>query len=364
MLYFAVQIPINMQTILSTSYPVHFQETGYDAINQFIADKGFKTVFILVDENSHEHCLPILQQELEVDVTFEVIEIESGEVNKNLGTCMSIWHALTDLGADRKSLLINIGGGVITDMGGFVASTYKRGIQFINIPTTLLSMVDASVGGKTGVDLGVLKNQIGLFADPEMVIIDPLYLKTLAEIEVTSGMAEIIKYGLTYDKSLWNQFIDENKEVDLVGMIHRSIEIKNEVVLEDRLEANLRKILNYGHTIGHAVESYFLESEDKKTLTHGQAIALGMITEAYISSKLFDFPQEDLTLIKKTIIRIFGKVPVLPEDYDAVIDLMKHDKKNLNGQVNFVLLEGIEKYKIDCKVSTDLIVESLNYYLA
>lgn len=353
-----------MQTIQSTSYPVHFQETGYKAINKFIADKGFKTVFILVDENTHKDCLPILQQELEVDVVFEVIEIESGEVNKNLGTCMSIWQALTDLGADRKSLLINIGGGVITDMGGFVASTYKRGIQFINIPTTLLSMVDASVGGKTGVDLGVLKNQIGLFADPEMVIIDSLYLKTLSEKEMTSGMAEIIKYGLTYDASLWDQFVDPSKKVDLEGMIHRSIEIKNEVVLEDRLEANLRKILNYGHTIGHAVESHFLESDDKTTLTHGEAIALGMITEAYVSHKLYDFPLEDLELIKSTIIRIFGKVPVLPEDYDVVVDLMKHDKKNLNGQVNFVLLEGIEKYKIDCKVSVDLIKESLDYYLA
>lgn len=352
-----------MQTIISTGYPVHFQETGYKALNDFIIEKKFKTVFVLVDENSHEYCLPILQQELTADVVFEVIEIESGEVNKNLQTCMSLWQALTDLGADRKSLLINIGGGVITDMGGFVASCYKRGIQFINIPTTLLSMVDASVGGKTGVDLGVLKNQIGLFADPEMVIVDPLFLKTLPEKEITSGTAEIIKYGLTYDKSLWSQFL-ETENVDLVGMIHRSIEIKNEVVLEDRLESNLRKILNYGHTLGHAVESYFLDSEDKETLTHGQAIAVGMVTEAYISSKLFNFPTEDVTVIKQTILRIFGKVPVLKADYPAIMDYMKHDKKNVNGQVNFVLLENIEHYKIDCKVSLDLIEEALDYYVA
>lgn len=352
-----------MQTILSTSYPVHFQEEAYKALNNFLSEKKFKTVFVLVDENTHEHCLPILQQEITCDVTFEIIEIESGEINKNLGTCMSIWQALTDLGADRKSLLINIGGGVITDMGGFIASTYKRGIQFINIPTTLLSMVDASVGGKTGVDLGVLKNQIGLFADPEMVLIDPLYLKTVTEKEITSGMAEIIKYGLTYDQTLWKQFLDPTKETDLVGMIHRSIEIKNEVVLEDRLEASLRKILNFGHTIGHAVESYFLESDDKTTLTHGEAIALGMITETYLSYKLFDFPKEELETIKQTITRIFGKVPVTPKDYPAVLDLMKHDKKNVNGQVNFVLLNAIERCKIDCKVSPELIQESLDYYL-
>ena len=352
-----------MQTITSTSYPVHFEETGYKSLNNFIKTKDFKTIFILVDENTHEHCLSILQQEIETDVAFEIIEIESGEINKNLGTCMSLWEALTDLGADRKSLLINIGGGVITDMGGFVASTYKRGIQFINIPTTLLSMVDASVGGKTGVDLGVLKNQIGLFADPEMVIIDPIFLKTVPGKEITSGMAEIIKYGLTYDKSLWLQFLNENKEVDLVGMIHRSIEIKNEVVLEDRFEGGLRKILNFGHTIGHAVESHFLESTDKENLTHGEAIALGMITESYISTKLFDLPLEDLKTIKSSIIRIFGKVPLLKTDYPAVIDLMKHDKKNVNGQVNFVLLNGIEDYKIDCKVPVELIKESLDYYL-
>ncbi len=353
-----------MQTITSTSYPVHFQENGYKELSTFINQKNITTVFILVDENSNEHCLPILQQELTVDVTFEIIEVESGEINKNLGTCMSVWQALTDLGADRKSLLINIGGGVITDMGGFIASTYKRGIEFVNIPTTLLSMVDASVGGKTGVDLGVLKNQIGIFADPQMVLIDPIYLQTVSEKEITSGMAEIIKYGLTYDQTLWEKFSEKTAEINIIDIIHRSIEIKNEVVLEDQFEGGLRKILNFGHTIGHAVESHFLESKDKKTLTHGEAIALGMITETYISNKLFNFPLKDLEDIKKTIITIFGIVPVLKSDYPTIIDLMKHDKKNVNGQVNFVLLEGIEKYKIDCKVSTDLIEEALDYYLA
>jgi len=354
----------NMNTIQSTSYPVYFQNNGYDAINSFISKKDFKTVFVLVDENTHKHCLPILQQEITVDVVLEIIEIESGEVNKNLGTCMSIWQALTDLGADRKSLLINMGGGVITDMGGFVASAYKRGIQFINIPSTLLSMVDASVGGKTGVDLGVLKNQIGLFADPEMVVIDTLYLKSLSEKETTSGMAEIIKYGLTYDSNLWNGFTTPKNKLGLEALIHRSIEIKNEVVLEDRLEKSLRKILNFGHTIGHAVESYFLDTDHKTNLTHGEAIALGMITEAYLSTKLLDFPESDLAVIKSTIVNIFGKVPVLTEDYEAIIDLMKHDKKNINGQVFFVLLRGIEKYEIDCKVPVALISESLDYYRA
>lgn len=352
-----------MQTIQSTDYPVHFKKEGYKHLNLFIKKNDFKTVFILVDENTHKNCFPIFSQIIEADVKFEIIEIESGEVNKNLNTCVSLWESLTELGADRKSLLINIGGGVITDMGGFVAAAFKRGIQFINIPTTLLSMVDASVGSKTGVDLGVLKNQIGFFTDPVMVIIDPVFLATVTEKEITSGMAEVIKYGLTYDKKLWNEFVLGNK-LDIETIVHRSIEIKNEVVLEDRLEGGLRKMLNFGHTIGHAVESYCLESNERETLTHGEAIALGMITESYISTKLLNLKEEELKTIKKTIVNIFGKIPLNKEEYPAILDLMKHDKKNVNGQINFVLINGIEDHKIDCKVPTELIIESLDYYLS
>ncbi|WP_297814925.1 3-dehydroquinate synthase [uncultured Polaribacter sp.] len=352
-----------MQTIQSTSYPVHFKEASYKALNAYLKNNIPSTIFILVDENTIDACLPKFMASIETTATIEIVEIESGEVNKNLTTCVDLWNVLTELGADRKSLLFNLGGGVITDMGGFVGSAYKRGITFINIPTTLLSMVDASVGGKTGVDLGVLKNQIGLFSDPEMVLIDPEYLKTVTPREMISGTAEIIKYGLTYDVRLWEK-IKNNGLENIDFLLHRSIEIKNEVVLEDRLEANLRKILNFGHTIGHAVESYFLESEHKETLSHGEAIALGMITETYLSTKLFNFPKETLENIKNAIITIFGKVPILKEDYPAVLDLLKHDKKNVNGEVNFVLLSALETCEIDCKVSNDLIIESLNYYLS
>ena len=352
-----------MQTIQSTSYPVHFKEASYKALNAYLKNNIPSTIFILVDENTIDACLPKFMASIETTATIEIVEIESGEVNKNLTTCVDLWNVLTELGADRKSLLFNLGGGVITDMGGFVGSAYKRGITFINIPTTLLSMVDASVGGKTGVDLGVLKNQIGLFSDPEMVLIDPEYLKTVTPREMISGTAEIIKYGLTYDVRLWEE-IKNNGLENIDFLLHRSIEIKNEVVLEDRLEANLRKILNFGHTIGHAVESYFLESEHKETLSHGEAIALGMITETYLSTKLFNFPKETLENIKNAIITIFGKVPILKEDYPAVLDLLKHDKKNVNGEVNFVLLSALETCEIDCKVSNDLIIESLNYYLS
>lgn len=201
------------------------------------------------------------------------------------------------------------------------------------------------------------------FSDPEMVLIDTEYLNTVSPEEIVSGTAEIIKHGLIYDRDLYNDVRNNNlKNVEY--LIHRSVEIKNDVVLQDQKESSLRKILNYGHTIGHAVESYFLESEHKKTLTHGQAISLGMVTEAYISNKLFGFPEATLTDLKSYVIDLFGKVPIVTEDYPSVFDYLKHDKKNVGGQVNFVLLEDIEKFKIDCKVDIDLVEESINYYLS
>lgn len=353
-----------MTPILSNNYYVNFKEDAYDKLNFFISTFKPSTIFILVDENTNENCLPILLQELETSISIEIIEIESGEENKNLDTCSGVWNALTELGADRKSLILNLGGGVVTDLGGFVASTFKRGIAFINIPTTLLSMVDASVGGKTGVDLGVLKNQIGLFSDPEMVLIDPRYLETVTTREIRSGLAEIIKYGITYDIKVWNEIINY-KELsinNLNDLIFRSIEIKNEVVTKDPKEAGIRKILNFGHTLGHAIESYFLESKNKESLTHGEAIAIGMITESYISESLLNFPSEKLETIKKSILTIFGKVQIKKSDYTAIIALLIHDKKNVAGQVNFVLLTDFEHCKLNCKVEKSLIIKALDYY--
>lgn len=355
-----------MQPILSNNYYVFFQKDAYKKLNKFIVEYIPSKIFILVDENTNEMCLPILLQQLETTKEIEIIEIESGEENKNLEACSGVWHALTELGADRKSLVINLGGGVITDLGGFVASCFKRGIAFINIPTTLLSMVDASVGGKTGVDLGVLKNQIGLFSDPEMVLIDTTYLETITERELRSGLAEIIKYGLTYDVELWNE-INSFKDLSIKNiskLIHRSIEIKNEVVTEDPKEAGLRKILNFGHTLGHAIESYFLESETKENLTHGESIIIGMITETFISQKLLNFPENKLKELKEILIKIYGKVKIETSDYQPILNLLIHDKKNVGGKVNFVLLSDFEKYKLDCKVEKELLIEALNFYNA
>lgn len=353
-----------MTPILSQNYYVRFNGDAYEKLNEMIMELNPSTLFILVDENTHDACLPMFLSEIHTTKRIEIIEIESGEENKNLDTCSGVWNVLTELGADRKSLMLNLGGGVITDLGGFVASTFKRGIKFINIPTTLLSMVDASVGGKTGVDLGVLKNQIGLFSDPEMVIIDDRFLETLPDREIRSGLAEVIKYGLSYDKSIWEkvQNLSEISAKSVASLIHRSIEIKNEVVTEDPFEKGLRKVLNFGHTLGHAVESYYLESEHKENLTHGEAIVIGMITESYISSKLLGFPSEEVENINNHLLDIYGKVSIEESDYQAILDLLIHDKKNVNGVVNFVLLKQLEDFALDCKVPANMLVEALEFY--
>jgi 3-dehydroquinate synthase len=350
-----------MKSIQAETYPVHFQGIAYKEISNLIKTKDYSTLFILVDENTFEHCYPKFMENLDTQKRIEVIEIESGEINKNIETCIGVWNAITELGGDRKSLLITLGGGVITDLGGFVASCFKRGIDFVNIPTTLLSMVDASVGGKTGVDLGVLKNQIGVFANPEMVIVDTDYLTTVTDREIKSGTAEIIKYGITYDVKLFNE-IRHNKELNINDLIGRSIEIKNNVVLKDPKEQNIRKILNFGHTLGHAIESFYLESDEKESLTHGEAIAIGMVCESYISSKLLEFSFEKVNEIKEVILSIYDKRILLQDDFSGIMELLKHDKKNTNGQVNFVLLKDYEDYKLDCKVSNELIIESMEFY--
>jgi 3-dehydroquinate synthase len=222
-------------------------------------------------------------------------------------------------------------------------------------------MVDASVGGKTGVDLGVLKNQIGLFVNPQIVIIDEDFLTTLNDREYNSGIAEIIKYGLTYDTNLID-YLKTFEKSTINKIIHRSIEIKNEIVLKDPREKGLRKVLNFGHTLGHAIESYFLENNNKDSLTHGEAIAIGMVCESYLSYKVLKLPIEKLIVIKNMISTMYEKVTIQQEDYAAIFELLKHDKKNSNGEVNFVLLNDFEEFKLDCKISNKLLIESIEYY--
>ena len=353
-----------MESITAKSYAIHFNSNCYTELNSYLNNNKFSIIFILVDTNTNTHCLPQFLAHIETEVPIEIIEIEAGEEYKTIETCLEVWNVLSELGADRKSLMINLGGGVVTDLGGFVACTFKRGITYVNVPTSLLAMVDASVGGKTGVDLGNLKNQVGVINAGDMVLIDTQFLDTLPQNQLKSGLAEMLKHGLIYDRGYWNHFTDLSKLSlnDLDTLIYESVKIKYDIVTKDPLENGMRKHLNYGHTLGHAIESYFLSHEEKESILHGEAIAIGMILETYISTELLQFPKEDLEQITTTINSIYKPVTINDSDYDAIIELLKYDKKNEHGNINFVLLESIGKPKIDCLVSNDLIIKAFKYY--
>lgn len=353
-----------MTSIETETYNVHFNDNGYDEINTYIDKNDFSKLLILVDTNTHEYCLPKFMSRLETTIAIEIIEIESGEHHKTVDTCVGVWNAISELGADRKSLMLNLGGGVVTDLGGFVACTFKRGIKYINIPTSLLAMVDASVGGKTGVDLGTIKNQIGVISSGDMVIIDTSYLDTLPQNQLKSGLAEMLKHGLIFDRVYFDKLINLSKLTlnDLDTLIYESIVIKKNIVKKDPFERAERKHLNFGHTLGHAIESYFLSNSQKKELLHGEAVAIGMILECYISSELLEFPKEDLIYITNVINKLFPPVEIKPSDYDAIIELLKYDKKNEHGNINFVLLKQIGNPKINCLVDNSFIVKSFEFY--
>ncbi|MCL6273465.1 3-dehydroquinate synthase [Muricauda sp. 2012CJ35-5] len=351
-----------MESIKSHSYEVHLEELAEAALRQHVAKNNYSKIFLLVDSNTHKHCLPLLQKKMQGKVQFDAIyEIKPGEEHKHINTCMLVWQWLSDEGADRKSLLINLGGGVLTDLGGFVASTFKRGIDFINIPTTLLAMVDASVGGKTGVDLGALKNQIGVINQPQMVLVIPDFLATLESRQLTSGFAEMLKHGLITDQSYW-QSLRETKDYANATTIQKSIAIKNTVVAEDPTEQGIRKILNFGHTLGHAIESYFLENPEKQSLLHGEAIAVGMILEGYLSHKLQGLSALSLQEIKETFLTHFDHVMFSLEDIHSIVELLKYDKKNAYGDINFVLLQAIGKAVTDIQVPPEMFTDAFAYY--
>lgn len=353
-----------MQTITATQYSVYFDLEGYETLAELLIPSRYSKIFILVDENTSQYCLPHLLNNLATEIEIEIIELEVGEIHKNIETCTEVWGALSELGGDRKSVLINLGGGVISDLGGFVACTFKRGIDFINIPTTLLSMVDASIGGKNGVDLGNLKNQIGIIREPKAVIVDTQFLNTLPQNEMRSGLAEMLKHGLIFDKKYWDKFKDlkDLHTEDLNQLIHQSIQIKNTIVCEDLTENGIRKSLNFGHTLGHAIESYFLENDAKTTLLHGEAIAVGMILESYISREKNLLTNEEYQEIKYIINDIFEKIEFTPFDIEKIIELLIFDKKNEFGKVQFALLNGIGKIKINQESDNTLIYKAFEDY--
>lgn len=315
-------------------------------------------VILLVDDNTSVHCLPLLK-----DIPADgVITIPAGEKFKTLETAQSIWDQLFSCKTDRNSLLINVGGGVIGDMGGFCASTYMRGMPFVQVPTTLLSQVDASIGGKLGIDYNGLKNSVGLFKNPEAVFVDTGYLDTLPYVELRSGFAEIIKHGLIADEDLWKdaQACGDLKSVSWQKIVEDSILVKKEVVDSDPYERGRRKILNFGHTIGHGVESVMLESAHP--LLHGEAVAIGMIAESYISKQKEMISDEDLKAIGNYLIDLYGRPTVHRGQYEEFIVKMRHDKKNRGDEINFTLLESIGKARENCQADTQLIKESIDYY--
>ena len=327
----------------------------------FFEKKTFSKIAILVDRNTERDCLPLLLDTLG-NFDPHLISIQSGEFFKNIDTCQLIWKKMLDFQLDRKSLLINLGGGVIGDMGGFCAATFKRGISFVQIPTTLLSMVDASVGGKLGIDLGGIKNSIGVFRDPEEVWIDPFFLNTLPIREVRSGFAEMIKHALIADIAQWEslKIIRDLNDMEWPTWIEQSVEVKKRVVMEDPFEKGLRKILNFGHTIGHAIESIYLKKENP--LLHGEAIAIGMICETFLSNKICGLSEDALSAICEYILHHFGHHTIEEKNFGEIINLMGNDKKNEGDRINFALLKEPGKAVYDIFVDNNDILESLSFY--
>ena len=326
-------------------------------LNRYLSENNYSKICILVDENTHSNCLKKIEGDINFD--YDIFKIDSGEEEKNLATCSKVWNFLTENLYDRKSLIINLGGGVICDMGGFVASTFKRGVDFVNIPTTLLAQVDASVGGKLGIDFNSYKNQIGIFKIPNLIIVDTKFLSSLSERELRSGYAEVIKHCLINDATKFKEITKINwKDNNWEEIVRHSILIKSEVVENDLTEGGLRKILNFGHTIGHAIETTYLEKKNK--FFHGEAIAIGMICESYISFHKKMLSENELNTISGYILSVFKSNKI--EYHEEILKNAKHDKKNFNKKIMISLLEEVGKCNFDFEVSEDEIKKSIEYY--
>lgn len=318
---------------------------------------------IIVDENVHDHCLDALITNFPALEEAEVMLLPAGEENKVMEVCFQVWEAMSEYGVVRNDLVINLGGGVVTDMGGFIAALFKRGLPFIHVPTSLLGMVDASIGGKTGIDLGSYKNQIGVFQHPEAIFIDPSFLGTLPEEELISGYAEMLKHALIADKEHWKTLC----QLDPIGLrdtngfpalIATSVGIKTAVVNSDFTESGPRKTLNFGHTIGHAIEGFCLQTEP---VAHGHAIGIGMIAESYISHKHGLITQSELLEISTYLSQLYDYILLDEDDKTKVLELLRHDKKNTSNSIRCVLLDGIGASKYDIELTIQEAYESLLY---
>lgn len=327
-------------------------------LEQFLAKRKYSKILVLTDEHTQEACYPLISSSLP---DHGVLAVGSGEETKVLKTCAAIWQTMTDEKLDRHSLLIIIGGGVLGDMGGFCAATYKRGIDFILIPTTLLAQADASIGGKLGIDFNDLKNHIGVFKQPALTILHAQFLRTLPEAELRSGFAEVIKHALISDQPLWETIRSKDlKGQDWNTLLRQSAEFKYSVIEKDPYEKDLRKILNAGHTVGHAVETFFLSSGNK--ILHGEAVAAGLIAEAFIAFQKELLDQKSLHQIAEYVFRIFGKLAIPENSLAEIAALCLQDKKNKGNKVLAALPEGIGKARWDVEISSEEIAASLQFY--
>ncbi len=348
-----------MQHLQGTSYFIEIGDITQSSIETYIAKHYQQAkIVIIVDENTHDCCLEYLLTSFDFLKDAEVILLPAGEENKVMEVCFQVWEALSEYGIGRNDLILNLGGGVVTDMGGFIASVYKRGVDFIHIPTSLLGMVDASIGGKTGIDLGVYKNQLGVFNQPKAIFIDPIFLATLPEDEKRNGYAEMLKHGLIADKGHWERIKDKTVDQITIQDIADSVGIKFSIVEQDPNEKNSRKTLNFGHTIGHAIEGYLLEREP---ISHGYAVAMGMLVEAGISLDEQKITEIEFDEIKSVICKNFKQIAFEKEEIAIIVAIMRNDKKNELNKINFSLLNKIGSCEINCFFEGKQLIQKFNY---
>ena len=349
-----------MAVIKAKGYNIYLSDDIVDEVNRFFSAKKYKNAkcVILVDSNTHTLCLDEILSAVDFFHNAEIIEVDCGEESKSIEVCDNIWNLLLDYEFDKNAVIVNVGGGVVSDLGGFIASTYKRGVEFVNISTSLLSMVDASIGGKVAINIGKFKNQIGAFYNPSAVFIHTNFLNTLEQRQLNSGLAEMLKHGLISDAAHLENLTKSIKKNKFIWneLILQSISIKNAIVMLDPKEKSTRKSLNFGHTIGHAIESFLLEQG--VDIFHGEAILFALIAEMYISNKILGF------VIPKEFKDVFAKLklPTIKHfEFEKLLPYLIADKKNSNGQINFTLIDKIGNCKIDNFVDITLISESIDY---
>lgn len=333
-----------------------------DLVNA-ISECEHDRIFVLTDETTQQLCWQKIKNFKALKNSTPII-IKATDTHKNIDTLSQVWQALSNGGATRHSLMINLGGGMVTDLGGFAASTFKRGIDFINIPTTLLAMVDASVGGKTGINFGGLKNEIGVFSDSRFVIINTQFLDTLDHDNICSGYAEMLKHGLISDERTWAELVTFDLDTpdlsQLQRMVAESIKVKERIVEADPHEHGIRKALNLGHTMGHAFESFAMRRGTP--ILHGYAVAYGLISELYMSARKTAFPTDRMHQTVRFIRENYGTFNITCDDYPTLIELMRHDKKNTSGIINFTLLGNVGDIRINQTANEEEIKEALDFF--